>query len=47
MEAIFKVFDFLMYKFSLLGFTISFFDVMVFGVLASLAGYFIGSFFRR
>lgn len=47
MEAIFKVFDFLTYKFTIVGFTISFFDVMVFGVLGSLAGYFIGSFFRR
>lgn len=47
MQNIFRFFAFMDIKFTLFGFTLSFFQIMVFGILAYLAGYIIGSFFRR
>lgn len=42
-----EFFNFMMRKFSLLGYSVSFFDVIAFGVLCSLVGYIIGAFFKR
>lgn len=47
LQNIFRFFEFLNTKFTLYDFTISFFEIMVFGIVAYFAGYIIGTFFRR
>ena len=47
MQNLFRFFAFMDTKFTLFDFTLSFFQIMVFGILAYLAGYIIGSLFRR
>lgn len=40
-------FDFMFMQFNLLGYNISFWQVIVFGCIATMVGYFIGSFFKK
>ena len=47
MSAYTGFFNFMFRSFSLLGYQVSFFKVIVFGSLCSIVGYFIGSFFKK
>lgn len=42
-----QFFEFMTRNFSLLGYSVSFWQVIVFGALCSFAGYLIGSFFKK
>ena len=42
-----EFFNFMSKSFNLLGYNVSFWQVIVFGALCSFAGYIIGSFFKK
>lgn len=47
MDILVRFFEFMNTSFSVWGFTLSFWQVLVFGVLCDLVGYFVGTWFRR